>query len=113
MPSIIKKVEVTIEVLKIEGVETHFNKTVWIDDEHDEKGGWFESVKQTYEHPMIRMEFYGTVNKELCVGNIYTDGVNKFMAVSTYRIMLLMGLVYTFEIPTTLVPISTSFSKGV
>jgi len=85
--------------LNVNGVETHYTDKIWVDDENDPDGGYYQSVKKLYKTPRVKIDFLAKIEVDLEVGCIYTDGLNNFMCIGKNTIINREECVEIFKIP--------------
>lgn len=85
--------------LNVNGVATHYTDKIWVDDENDPDGGYYQSVKKLYKTPRVKIDFLANVGVDLQVGCIYTDGINSFIATAKNKIRNHEECVEMFKVP--------------
>lgn len=95
-------VKCTVIKMDIIGTETHYDEKIWVEDENEDDGGSYQTVKKKYETPQIIFDFIGEVDVDLELKGIYTDGNNLFRAVTKNQIRNYNMNTTKFEIPTSI-----------
>lgn len=85
--------------LNVNGVETHYKDKIWVDDENDIDGGYYQPVKKLYKTPRVKVDFLAKVDIDLQVGCVYSDGLNNFIATAKNEIRNNEDCVEVFRIP--------------
>lgn len=85
--------------LNINGVATHYTDKIWVDDENDPDGGYYQPVKKIYKTPRVKIDFLANVNVDLQVGCVYSDGLNNFIATAKNEIRNHEDCVEVFRVP--------------
>lgn len=85
--------------LNVNGASTHYMDKIWVDDDNDPDGGYFQSVKKLYKTPRVNIDFLAKVDVDLQVGCVYSDGINNFIATAKNEIRNRENYVEVFRIP--------------
>ena len=85
--------------LNVNGVATHYADKIWVDDENNADGGYYQSIKKRYKTPRVKIDFKAEIEVELEVGCVYTDGLNTFIAITKNTIINREECVEIFKIP--------------
>lgn len=85
--------------LNVNGVATHYMDKIWVDDENDPDGGYYQPVKKLYKTPRVKIDFLAKVDIDLQAGCVYTDGINNFLATAKNEIRNNEDCVEIFKIP--------------
>jgi hypothetical protein len=93
--------EVKIISLIVKNVETTYTESIWVEDENHPNFGSIQNITKMHKDPVIDIQFRASVNRDLKIGSIYTDGINNYVATSKNEIVL-KNKVKMFKIPTEL-----------
>lgn len=85
--------------LNVNGVATHYTDKIWVDDENDPDGGYYQPVKKLYKTPRVKIDFLAKVDVDLQVGCVYSDGLNNFIATAKNEIRNHEDCVDVFRVP--------------